>query len=365
VKASVDTLSGHANANSSDMVDVDGGATASPWVVFRQLFTYGATNKPRDLARQLTGNTLSAAQVMDGLPLDNPAEGAEYPRIDVNPAGQGLVGMPRQLSFQTFSSALVGGVWSTCVRTDSGTPTGASFPVAAIADSGSGLVAWIDTTGGATATKVVSIQKLGGPQQTLSRAALGQVAGVGLEAGTSAAGNVAVGFAQGAAGSIAIVAAVVDLPKPAGGGGGGGGPGTDTTAPKISALRLSSRIFRRGTALPVMSARRAPIGTTISFQVSELSRTTLKFERVLAGRRVGKRCLAPKKGRVRIKRCTRYVKVRPSLVYTTAAGSHKYSFAGRLTRRTKLRLGKYRLGVTAKDGAGNTSAPKYIRFRLI
>jgi hypothetical protein len=346
------------------MVDIDGGGSASPWVVFREGFDYGGTLRPRDLARQFSGSTLSNAQVMDGLPLDTPTEGAEYPRIDVNGAGQGLVGMPRQLSFQTYGSALAAGVWSTGFRIDSGTPTGASFPVSAIADSGNGLVAWIDTTGGATATKVVSIQKAGGPQQTLSRDALGQVAGVGLEAATSSAGNVGVGFAQGAAGSIAIVAAVVDLPKPAPGGGGGGG-GADKTAPKITALRMSRKVFRRGTALPHIAARTPPVGTTISFSVSELSRTTFKFERVLSGRRVGKRCLAPTKRRAHRRRCTRYVAARPSLVYTTAAGSHKLDFAGRLTRRAKLKPGKYRLSVTSKDAAGNTSKPSTIRFRLV
>ena len=64
VEASIATLDGHADAQgSADHVDIDGGDTASPWVVFRQMFDYGATNKPRDLARQLNGGTLSTAQV--------------------------------------------------------------------------------------------------------------------------------------------------------------------------------------------------------------------------------------------------------------------------------------------------------------
>jgi hypothetical protein len=99
--------------------------------------------------------------------------------------------------------------------------------------------------------------------------------------------------------------------------------------------------------------------------VNELSRTTLKFERVKFGRRVGKRCLANTKSRARRKRCTRYVAVRPSLVYTTAAGAHKFDFAGRLSRRTKLKPGKYRLTVTSKDSAGNTSKPSTLRFTLV
>jgi hypothetical protein len=370
VKASVDTLSGHANANSSDMVDIDGGGSSSPWVVFRQLFAYGATNKPRDLARQLGGNTLSTAQVMDGLPLDTPDEGAEYPRIDVNTAGQGLAGMPRQLSFQTFGSTLASGTWSTGFRIDSGTPTGASFPVAALADSGSGLLAWIDTTGGAAATKVVARENVGGlgSQLTLSRDALGQIAGVGLEAASSASGNVGVGFAQGSAGATdprAIVAAVVDLPKPSGGGGGGGGGSSDKTPPTISSLSLSHKAFRIGIQLPHISAKRKPVGTTINFKVSEASRTTFTFARVLSGRRVGKRCLPAIKRRAHRKHCTRYVAAKPSLVYTTTAGSHQLTFQGRLTSRRRLSPGKYRLSVVSTDAAGNNSKPKTVRFTLL
>jgi hypothetical protein len=191
---------------------------------------------------------------------------------------------------------------------------------------------------------------------------LGQVAGAGLDASSSAAGNVGVGFAQGTT-SIAIVAAVVDLAKSAGGLGSPGG--SDKTPPKITALRISRKTFRRGSALPHIAARVPPVGTTFSFSVSEAGRTTFKFERVTSGRRVGKRCLAPTKSRAKRTRCTRYVAVHPSLVFTTAPGAHKLTFAGQLTRRTKLKLGKYRLSVTSKDSAGNTSKPSTIRFRLV
>jgi len=368
VEATIPTLDGHADsALSANHVDMDGGGSASPWVVFRELFAYsGGNNRPRDLARQLVGGALSTAQVIDGLPVETPTEGAEFPRIDVNAAGQGLGVSPRQMGHETFASTLTAGSWSTGVQIDSGTPTGASFPVAAISDSGSGLFAWIDTTGGAAATKVVARQYVGGApaaQQTLSRDSLGQIGTGGLEAASSAAGNVGVGFAQGAA-SVAIVAAVVNLTKPAGGGGGGPG-GSDKTAPKITALRISRKTFRLGRALPHLSARVPPVGTTLSFTVSEASKTTFKFERVTTGRRVGKRCLAPTKRRAKRRRCTRYVPARPSLVYTTAPGPHKLRFAGRLTRRTKLKPGKYRLSVTSKDSAGNTSRASTIRFRLV
>lgn len=370
VEASIPTLDGHADAQASaDHVDIDGGDTASPWVVFRQMFVYGATNRPRDLARQLNGGTLSTAQVLDGLPADNPTEGAEFPRIDVNPAGKGLVGLPRQLSFQVFGSSLSAGTWTPGFRVDAGTPTGAAFPVPAIADNGNGLLAWVDTTGGAAATTVVAREDIGGTlgaQQTLSLGgSAGPVVNGGVGAASSAAGNVAVGFAQGNGGAAdprTIVAAVVDLPQ--GGGGGGGGGGTDKTAPTVSSLRLSRRTFALGSKLPHLT-RTTPVGTRISFKVSEASKTTFTFARVAAGRKVGKRCLAPTRKRAHKRRCSRFVNVRPSLVYTTAAGSHRLSFQGRLSRHKRLRPGRYRLSVVSVDSAGNRSKAKTIRLTVV
>ncbi len=369
-EASIATLDGHADAQgSADHVDIDGGDTASPWVVFRQMFVYGATNRPRDLARQLNGGTLSTTQVLDGLPADNPTEGAEFPRIDVNGSGKGLVGLPRQLSFQVFGSSLSAGTWTPGFRVDAGTPTGAAFPVPAIADNGNGLIAWVDTTGGAAATTVVTREDIGGTlgaQQTLSLATAGPVVIGGVGAASSAAGNVAVGFAQGNGGAAdprSIVAAVVDLPAGAGGGGGGGG-GSDKTPPTVSSLRLSRTTFALGSALPHLS-RLTPVGTTISFKVSEASKTTLTFARVLPGRRVGKRCLRSTKARSHKRRCSRYVNAKPSLVYSTAAGTHKVSFQGRLSRHKKLRPGKYRLSLVSVDSGGNRSVAKTVRFTLV
>jgi hypothetical protein len=234
--------------------------------------------------------------------------------------------------------------------------------VPAIADSGDGLIAWVDTTGGATATKIVARERLGGTlgaQLTLSRAG-SPIVGLGLEASSSAAGNIGVGFAQGGAGPTdprTIVAAVVDLPKapPAGGG---------NAQPTISALRMSRKIFRLGKALPHLSARRLPVGTTISFSVDVASKTTFRFERASVGRRVGSRCLRNTRRRARLKRCSRYVALRPSLVYTTAAGPHRLRFTGRLSRRAKLKPGLYRLRVTAKD-SGGTSKPQLLPFRVV
>jgi hypothetical protein len=371
ITVSATALAAHVDAKETNMIDIDGGGSANPWIVMRQGFDYAGSLVVRNIARQLVGDTPSSPQVVDGLPIDpKPTEGAEHPRIDVNPAGQGLATTARQLTNGVFASALSAGSWTAGFQLNSDKNAAVPIPVPAVADNGDGLIAWIDSA--PDPTTVVARTRIGGAfgtPTTLSLSGRGNIGGIAggnfVEASSSSAGLVGVGFAQGGAdggSQRVIVAAVVDLRAAGGGGGGGGGGAGDKTAPTVSALRLSRKTFRLGTKLPHLSAK---VGTTISFRVSEASKTTFTFERVTSGRRVGKRCLAPTKRRAHRRRCTRLVRVRRSLVYTTASGAHKLSFAGRLSRTAKLRPGKYRLSVTSKDAAGNTSKPSTIRFRLV
>jgi hypothetical protein len=364
VTMSVPSLAGKlADGNNVNMVNMDGGGSPNPWIAFREQFTYGGTGRVRNLITQLVGNTASPAQVIDGLPLDNPTEGAENPRFDINPAGQGLANMPRQLSFQTFASSLNGGMWSPGFRVDSGTPTAASFPNAAIADSGNGLLTWIDTVG--TPTSVLSRTYVGGvlgPTVTLSRSGDDKILDakdwpVGLS--TSAGGKVGFAFGQGNGTTTnEIVAGVVDLPS----GSGPPPPPPKDTAPTISGLKLSRTTFAIGPLLPKLS-RKTKVGTTISFRVDQQSITTFAFSAKKKGFKVGKRCKArAPKGR-RAKRCTRFVRVGGFRV-ATAAGSHKERFQGRINRRRTLKPGRYRLTLTATDPAGNQSKPRSASFRL-
>jgi hypothetical protein len=368
VTMSIPSLAGKpADGNNVNMITMDGGGSANPWIAFREQFTYGAQGRVRDLAAQLVGNSASPAQPLDGLPLDTPTEGAEFPRVDVNPAGQGLAGVSRQLTFQAFGSSLVGGIWSTGFRLDSGTPTSQSFEGAAIADSGNGLFAGADTS--TAPSKVVSRQDVGGAlgaPVTLSRSGDGPILPttdfeVGLS--SSAAGTVAVGFGQGNGSTTnEIVAAVVDLPQP--GGGGGGGTNPPVAKPAISSLKLSRTTFARGTKLATIT-RKHPVGTTISFSVSAQSSTTFSFARKTKGFKAGKRCVArrPKGLKGKPKRCTRFVSA-GNLRFSTSAGTHKVHFEGVLSRRKKLRPGRYRLTVVSSNSAGK-SAPKRASFTLL
>ncbi|MGZ4200427.1 MAG: hypothetical protein ACXVRH_00035 [Thermoleophilaceae bacterium] len=370
ITLSATTLATHADAKETNMIDMDGGGSANPWIVFRQGFDYGGGSiVVRNIARQLVGDTPSTPQVLDGLAIDpKPSEGAEHPFVDVNAAGQGLATTSRQLSNGVFGSALSAGNWSTGFQLNSDTNNDVPLPVPAVADNGNGLIAWMDS--GVDPKTAVARTRVGGvlgSQVTLSIAGKGNLGGIAggrlIQAASSAAGLIGVGFAHGGAdggSQRTIVAAMVDL-RPGGGGGGGGGGGA---GPTVSSLRIKSKRFRLGTKLPHLS-RSAPVGTTISFKVSEASTTTFSFARLTAGRRVGKRCLAPTRSRAHKRRCTRAVAVHPVLSFSTKAGSHTLRFQGRLSRTKRLAPGRYRLTVVSKDSAGNASKPQTLSFTLL
>jgi Tol biopolymer transport system component len=140
-----------------------------------------------------------------------------------------------------------------------------------------------------------------------------------------------------------------DCVPPAGGGGGegpgggGGGPAADTTAPVVAGLRMTRTRFAvaRGRTARATRARR---GSAFVFRLSEDARTTIAI----------KRCVR--------RRCAKTVaKLSRS---GTRAGSNRVAFTGRIGRKA-LRPGRYRATVTATDAAGNVSAPRTIRFRIV
>jgi Tol biopolymer transport system component len=139
----------------------------------------------------------------------------------------------------------------------------------------------------------------------------------------------------------------------------------DATAAKITSVLVSPRTWRRGRRLPAVLDSRAPVGTRISYRLSEKARAALTFSRRAKGRRVGRSCRKPTRKNRRRRACNRYVKA-GSLQFDGRAGLNKVRFQGRLSRRKRLAVGRYRLTIAAKDGAGNVSqAAAPVFFRIV
>jgi virginiamycin B lyase len=144
--------------------------------------------------------------------------------------------------------------------------------------------------------------------------------------------------------------------------GGGGQPGGDTIAPAVSNPKVSPKNVIVGAgATPVRLGRRR--GTTISYTLSEQARVSLRIERVLPGRRSGRRCVKLRRALRKKRRCTRHVRA-GTLERSGRKGRNTVSFSGRIGRRALVR-GRYRLTVTATDPAGNLSKPKRTSFRIV
>jgi virginiamycin B lyase len=150
------------------------------------------------------------------------------------------------------------------------------------------------------------------------------------------------------------VGRVTGIELPGGGGGGGGGGGSDVVKPTLRSLHLTTRRFRLGSK-----------GTSIRFRLSEVATLTLSFERVRAGRKVGKRCVAPTRRNRRHKSCRRYAALKSVLTLRRqAAGEHRISFRGRLAGKA-LAPALYRLTLRARDAAGNVSTRARATFTLL
>ena len=131
------------------------------------------------------------------------------------------------------------------------------------------------------------------------------------------------------------------------------GGGRDVTNPLVAGLKLSSKRWRLGPALPRLA--RVGVGTTISFKLSEPGTVKLSFQRATRGRRSGRRCVK-NTPRNRTKRaCTRFVSAGSISGLRAKAGLNSVRFQGRLSRSRRLALGTYRVVVSAVDAAGNDS----------
>ncbi len=169
-----------------------------------------------------------------------------------------------------------------------------------------------------------------------------EVAGSGF---ADANGN---GFADVCEADMNRLQAFPNQPNGSGSSGGGAlGPAKDTSAPALSKLTARPAVARRA------RGHRKATAATLRFAVSEASTVTFTRERVLKGRRAGKRCVT---GARKGKPCVNYRRTGGSLRVNAKPGANSVKFAAKLGARP-LAAGTYRLTAVAIDAAGNRSAP--------
>jgi uncharacterized delta-60 repeat protein len=342
------------------------------------------------LARFTTGGQPDPSFDDDGMrTLDLGAGGEDANGLAIDPSGRIVIGGRAASGVETGVARLLPGNGATDLAFDGDgratVDTGASdagYDVAVLAD---GRVAvGGDTETGATPNNpfVALLRDDGAPDSGFGNqpgrpgVAISEFgAAEHLEAVVAQPDNRLV-VAATAPGRDFLTARLQGPPLPAAGGPapGGGGPGPvppappppDGIAPGLDSL-TATRAFAaasRGDAVLTGRRRRAPIGGTVRYTLSEAATTTFTVEKATAGRKVGKRCVKPTRSNRKRSRCTRYVRVRGSFTHQGAAGRNSFKFSGRVRNR-KLAVGSYRLVATAEDAADNKSAKKRRNFRIV
>lgn len=139
-------------------------------------------------------------------------------------------------------------------------------------------------------------------------------------------------------------------------------------SPVLSALRLSPRSFHalaRGPSVTnsKVNGGTTKHGTTVSYRLSTAASVKFTVQRVLAGRKVGKKCVAPTRKNREKRRCARYRNLPGSFEVTGRAGANSFRFSGRTGGR-RLKPNKYRLIATptANRLAGK---PRKATFKIL
>ena len=138
-------------------------------------------------------------------------------------------------------------------------------------------------------------------------------------------------------------------------------PVVDRTPPVLTRVELVRSRFAVGRGPTAINAILR--GTAFRFTLSEPSVVSIQIRRVLPGRRVGRRCLAPTRARRSRPRCTRLIAA-GTLRRHLAAGRRSVPFSGRIGRRA-LPPGRFQATLTARDGAGNVSRHHTLRFTIL
>jgi hypothetical protein len=177
-------------------------------------------------------------------------------------------------------------------------------------------------------------------------------------------------FVTGASSPYGVAVDALPLPPSSPGTTPGTTPGTlplpvASVRATISALSQTHRVFAVGATSTPLTGRttlRRPRGTTFTFRLDQPAIVTVRIQRKLPGRRVGRVCRRPTAQLRRRPRCTRLL-LKATLRRSARTGLNKIRFTGRIRGRA-LKPGRYRAAFTAANTAG-TSAPRALSFAIV
>ncbi len=131
--------------------------------------------------------------------------------------------------------------------------------------------------------------------------------------------------------------------------------------PSIRNARQSATRWREGNQLAHISRGHTPTGTTFSFLLNEQAAVHFSLIQLSQSARS---CLTHAHKNVRRSGCNTNIR-RGTLSFAGHRGTNNVAFAGRISHTDKLKPGAYRLVITAKNTAGQRSAPVTLSFTIV
>jgi hypothetical protein len=138
----------------------------------------------------------------------------------------------------------------------------------------------------------------------------------------------------------------------------------DKTKPTLGGLSFSSTVFRAANFGGSTAKKKAPVGTKVSFSLSEASSVKFTVQRKTKGRKVGHKCKTKTHANRKKKSCTLWKAVKGSFTIKGKPGKNTFTFTGRIGGKS-LKPASYRLNGTATDPSKNASVPKRKGFKIV
>jgi hypothetical protein len=126
-----------------------------------------------------------------------------------------------------------------------------------------------------------------------------------------------------------------------------------TLLPRVVGLRVSPRTFAVGSR-----------GAVISYALRMPATVRVSISHRVAGRRLGERCVAPRRALRHRPACTRWVSVGALRRPLAAPGPQAFRFSGRIAGRA-LKPGSYQATIVATDARGDAGQPTTASFTIV